>query len=654
MPKYLLTRWHGQHMIWTNGLSLLTVIVLMFFDWRIGAAGLLLLGVGVYLAIRAEEAFRKDLNDYVNTLSHRVKRAGHEVISELPIGIVLFNEEKAIEWHNPYVAKMLEKDSSMVGEVLTELFPSLKFNKDKEGKVEIAVGKRFFQVIVKEEERLLYFIDRTEYVQLYRLHEDEKPVLGIVMIDNLDEATQGMDDQARAVMLGKVTAEISEWAAKYQLYLRRTASDRYLFITNQKTLKELEQSRFEILDDAREHTIEHKLPITLSMGIASGASDLIELGALAQSSLDIALGRGGDQVAVKNGVRLTFYGGKSNAVEKRTRVRARVISHALRDLIRESDNVLIVGHRIPDMDAIGAAIGMMKAVQVAGKQGHIVLEGINPSILMLMQEIKEYEEMNDWFIGPEEALQNVGPQTLLIVVDTHKGSMTSEPKLLQVCHRVVVIDHHRRGEEFINDALLVYMEPYASSTCELVTELLQYFHERVPMDPIEATAIMAGIVVDTKSFAVRTGARTFEAASFLRRNGADSALIQKMLKEDLDEYLKKAAIIKHAKILYDHVAIATGEPGRKFSPLLVAQAADTLLGMTGIAASFVISERPDGLIGISARSLGDINVQLVMERLGGGGHLTNAATQMEGTLSEAEEKLLTVLNEMYKEEGLFE
>ena len=653
MPKFLLTRWHGQHMIWTNVVALLATLFLFLLDWRLALSGLLLLGVAVYLTIRAEKAFRKDLNDYVGTLSHRVKRASHEVITELPIGIVLFNEEKNIEWHNPFVAKLLDRES-VVGENLLELIPGLKAGKEKESTYTLDIGKRHYRVKLMSDERLLYLTDITDFHQLQLLHEDEKPVLGIVMMDNLDEATQGMDDQSRAVMLGKVTTEVSEWAAKYHLYLRRTSSDRYLFFTNQKTLRLLEQSRFEVLDEAREHTIEHKLPITLSMGIASGTSDLVELGVLAQSSLDIALGRGGDQVAVKVGGRLTFYGGKSNAVEKRTRVRARVISHALRDLIRESDNVLVMGHRIPDMDAIGAAIGVMKAVQVAGKEGHIVYEGINPSIFRLMQEIKEHEDMTDWFISPEEALQLVRPRTLVIVVDTHKGSMTSEPKLLQVASRVVVIDHHRRGEEFINDALLVYMEPYASSTCELVTELLQYFDDRIAMDPLEATAIMAGIVVDTKSFAVRTGARTFEAASFLRRNGADSALIQRMLKEDLEEYLKKAEIIKHATILYDHIAVATGEPGQKFSPLLVAQAADTLLSMTGIAASFVISERPDGLIGISARSLGEINVQLVMERLGGGGHLTNAAVQLEGTLKNAEKKLLKVLDEMNKEEGLFE
>jgi len=653
MPKFLLNRWHGRHMVTTYVLTLLVIAVLFAFDWRVGLCALVPLGAVVYFAVRAEKTFRKELIDYVATLSQRVKRAGQEVLHELPIGILLYSEEKTVEWHNPFVAAMAGKES-VIGEPLAELFPALKGRREKDGELMAAIGDRHYRIIVKPEERLVFFFDITEHAELQRRYEEEQPALGIVMLDNLDESTQGMDDQARAVLLGKVTGELSEWAARNDVYLRRIASDKFLILMNQRTLRALEQSRFDLLDDIRELTMEEKLPITLSIGVAAGTSDLIELGAQAQSGLDIALGRGGDQAAVKVGDRLTFYGGKSNAMEKRTRVRARVISHALRDLIRESDNVLIVGHRIPDTDCIGAAIGVMKAVQVSGKEGRIVFEGMNSSIERLMEELSGNEEIAGWFIRPEEALAAINPRTLLVVVDTHKASMISEPKLLQLCNRVVVIDHHRRSEEFIKDAVLVYMEPYASSTCELVTELLQYFHDRIAMEPLEATALLAGIVVDTKSFSVRTGARTFEAASYLRRNGADSSLILKLQKEDLEGYLKKADIIKHARILYDHVAVAVAEPGRKHAPLIVAQAADTLLNMSGVHASFVLAERPDGLIGISARSMGSINVQVIMERLGGGGHLTNAAAQMEGTLKEAEEKLLGVLAELRMEEGLFE
>ncbi|NHN32255.1 DHH family phosphoesterase [Paenibacillus agricola] len=654
MPKFLLKRWHGLHIVWIFAVLTTLIFVLMYYQWVVGVIALVVSGALGFFTIKAEQAFRKDLNRYVATLSHRIKRAGSEVINELPMGILLYNEEKIVEWHNPFVGKMLGKDS-LIGEGLLDLIPVLKGRKDKEpAKLEMAIGKNIYQVQVRPNEKLLYITDITAFKTLSIRHEEERLSIGIIMMDNLDEATQGMDDQTRSVMMARVTGEITEWAQKYNVFLRRTASDRYLILIDQKGLKMLEQSRFEILDDVRDLTIEHKLQLTLSIGIASGNDSLAELGRLAQTSLDMALGRGGDQVAVKIGERLSFYGGRSNAIEKRTRVRARVISHALRDLIKECDKVIIMGHRYPDMDSIGAAIGVLKAVHVSNKEGYIVLEGVNPSIQKLMDTIAEDEKLNRWFITPEQAMQIMNQRSLAVVVDTHKASMLAEPKLLQLTQRKFIVDHHRRGEEFIQDATLVYMEPYASSTCELVTELLQYFNDRLTMGVLEATALLAGIVVDTKSFTLSTGARTFEAASFLRRNGADSSLIQRLLKEDLEAYIKRAEVIKNATVIFNHIALAVTEPNRKYPQLLIAQAADTLLTMTGVMASFVISERPDGLVGISARSLGQLNVQIVMERMGGGGHLTNAATQFEGSLSDAMQKLKDILTEMNSEEALFE
>ncbi|MZQ82699.1 hypothetical protein GQF01_11365 [Paenibacillus sp. 5J-6] len=654
MPKFLLKRWHGQHIVWIFVLLIIMSATIYMFKWWLGITAFLVCGVLAYFTLQAETAFRKELNMYVGTITHRVKKAGNEVMSGLPIGIILYNEEKRIEWHNPFVAKMLGQDS-VIGESLYEYLPDLKNRKDKGEKVDLTIGKSIYQVTIRPEERLLYFREITEHANLARKYEDEKTAIGIVMMDNLEESTQGLDDQTRSIMLAKVTGEITEWAQKNQLYLRRTSSDRFLILMDQKALRQLEQTRFEILDDVRDLTIENKLPLTLSIGIASGAEQLTELGQMAQMGLDMSLGRGGDQVTVKVGQRLSFYGGRTNAVEKRTRVRARVISHALRDLMKDSDKVIIMGHRFPDMDCIGASIGILKAVQVVGKEGYIVLEGVNPSIQKVMETIAADERLHRWFITPEQAMQITTQRTLAVVLDTHKASMVAEPKLLQQTHRVVVVDHHRRSEEFINDATLVYMEPYASSTCELVTELLQYINEKLTMEVLEATTLLAGIVVDTKSFSLRTGARTFEAASYLRRNGADSALIQRLLKEDLDSYIERAEVIKHTETIHEHIALAVAEPNRKYSQLMIAQVADTLLNMTNIMASFVIAERPDGLIGISARSLGQMNVQLVMERLGGGGHLTNAATQLDGTtLEEATNRLKKVLDEMQEEEGLFE
>jgi c-di-AMP phosphodiesterase-like protein len=640
-------------MVWTFALLVILSIVLLTYQWLLGAIALVLCGLMAFYTLRAESAFRKELNGYIATISHRVKKAGTEVMNEMPIGMLLYNEEKIVEWHNPYVGKMLGRDS-VIGESVAELFPDLKPKKEREERLDLTVGKQVYQVWIRPDERLLYFRENTAYITLLKKYEEEKLALGIVMMDNLDEATQGLDDQTRSILLAKVAGEITEWANRNHLYVRRTASDRFLILMNQSSLRALEQSRFEILDDVRELTIENKLPLTLSIGIASNFETLAELGQMAQTSLDMSLGRGGDQATVKVGQRVSFYGGKTNAVEKRTRVRARVISHALRDLMRESDKVIIMGHKYPDMDAIGAAVGILKAVQIVGKEGYIVLEGVNPSIARLMEEISEDEKLNRWFITPDQALQITNGRSLAVVLDTHKASMVAEPKLLQLTHRIVVVDHHRRSEEFIQEAMLVYMEPYASSTCELVTELLQYIHDRVSMEVLESTALLAGIVVDTKSFSLRTGARTFEAASYLRRSGADSALIQRLLKEDLDGYILKAEIVRNTEIWLEHIALATAEPNRKYSQLLIAQVADTLLNMTDIMASFVIAERPDGRIGISARSLGQMNVQVVMERLGGGGHLTNAATQLDGTIEEAKLKLKSVLQQMQEEEGLFQ
>lgn len=642
-----------MHIVWALVLIFILTVLLAWFNWALGLMGLVLGGVVGVFGILAERAFRKDLDDYVLTLSHRIKNVTGEVISHLPFGMVVFNEDKETQWHNAYISTVVGKPS-IVGELITAYFPVLQHPiREKEAHIETTVNGRVYELHVKTHERFMYVRDITDQWTLRKKYEEEKLALGIVMMDNLEEVAQGMDEQQRALMLSKVTGEINEWALKYGLFLRRLSSDRYLIITTMNVLKQLEQTRFELLDEVREITMDQKLPMTLSIGFAAGLDNVIELGHLVQGSLDIALGRGGDQAVVKVGQRQSYYGGKSNAVEKRTRVRARVISHALRDLIKESDNIIIMGHKMPDMDAIGAAIGVLKAAQLYGKEAFIVLEGINPAIQRMMEMLKEDERLIKRFISPDHAISLMNKRSLAVVVDTHRATMVAEPKLLQATERIVIVDHHRRSEEFIDDAVLVYMEPYASSTCELVTELLQYIHDRVSLDVREATALLAGITVDTKSFALRTGSRTFEAAGFLRRNGADSVLIQRMLKEDLEEYIRKAEIIRHAETYKECIAIAVADTGKAVTQLLIAQAADTLLNMTGMKASFVIGMRPDGLVGISARSLGSINVQIVMERLGGGGHLTNAAAQAQGTVAEVAGKLRKVLKELESEEGLF-
>lgn len=652
MPKMLFQRWYFKHIIWTFVLLVVVTSVLAYYNWMVGLLAFAGIAALVVASLAAEHKFRQETELYLTTLGLRVKRAGESAIVDLPYGILLYSENRVIEWHNAYVAQLVEQEG-LVGEELGEVFPQLQAGKDSEHAQELFIGGRIVHADIVPGERVIYFTDITEIWTLRKRYEEERIAVGTVIMDNLEESTQGMEDQQRTGLIARVAGQITEWAAENGILIRRLSSERYFLVMDVQTLKALEQTRFAILDEVREVLFGNKLPVTLSMGIAAGADSIAELGRMAQSSLDIALGRGGDQVAVRMGQRLSFYGGKSNAVEKRTRVRARVIAHALRDFIQQSDAVFIMGHKVPDTDAIGSAIGVLHACRMLDVEAYIVLEDSNPSIDRMVDQLRKDEILWSRFITRGEAVEMITEASLVVVVDTHKASLVEEPKLLR-SERIVVIDHHRRGEEFINDAVLVYLEPYASSTAELVTELLQYIQNRINLSMLEATALLAGITVDTKHFTLRTGSRTFDAASFLRRQGADPLLVQRVLKQDLEEYIEKAEIIRHAEMLYGHIAVAVTEPGRKYSQLLIAQVADTLLNMTDVLASFVISERPDGLIGISARSLGQMNVQVVMERLGGGGHLTNAAVQLACPLEEAEAKLRRVLEEIDAEEGLFE
>jgi len=649
MPNKLLNRWYGFHVAFHIIFAGILIFLLAFFNWIIAIVSGLVLAVLIYLTYRSEISYRKEFHQYIETISYRVKKVGAEAFQNFPIGIILFDEDKKIEWHNSQITQITEQEQ-LIGKALVEVIPDLAWIENQQ-KAEIQLGEKIYQVEIRPKERLLYFKEITEYKNLAELYESERPVIGIIHLDNLDEVGQGMDDLSRSLLLTDVSSAINDWASDLQIYLRRFTSDKFLLVTNQLILEQLEYTRFDILDIVREITVDNKIPLTLSIGVGAGAGTLVELGEMAQSSLDIALGRGGDQAAVKDGERLSFYGGKSNAIEKRTRVRARVISHALRDLIKESDVVLIMGHKIPDMDALGSAIGILKAVRVNNAEGYIILDKMNPMIKKVLEEIMQHKELSSRLLVPEKALSMVTPKTLLVVVDTHKPSLTIEPKLVEEVERIVVIDHHRRGEEIVQDPVLNYIEPYASSTSELVTELLQYQSDKLRVDSIEATVLLAGIVVDTKNFTYRTGSRTFEAASFLRTNGADPVLVQKILQEELDQYIKKAEIIKNAKIYFNNIAIAVAK--EETGQLLIAQAADTLLNLSGVLASFVISMRPDGIVAISARSQGKINVQVIMERLGGGGHLTNAAVQLEGvTLEKGEQKLINILKLIQQEGGL--
>ncbi|ALC88277.1 hypothetical protein AM499_16115 [Bacillus sp. FJAT-22090] len=610
---------------------------------------LLVIGVSIYGWILEKRVY-EETERHIETLSYRMKKVGEEALLEMPIGILLINDQYIIEWANPYMTQKLPFDT-IIGEELLSIskdFQQLIKQEDSK-EITISLDNNDYKVFYKAEEKLLYFFDITEQVEIESLYYGDRTVIAVLYIDNYDEIAQGMDDQTRGQLNSIVTSCVNDWGAKYGIYVKRISSDRFLAVFNESILVELEKNKFSILDDIRETTSKFGFSLTLSVGVGAGSTSLVELGELSQSSLDLVLGRGGDQVAIKqpNG-KVKFYGGKTNPVEKRTRVRARVISHALRDLIQDSDQVFVMGHRLPDMDAIGAAVGVRKMAQMNKVEGYVVIDfnELDKSVLRLMDEIKGKPELFERFISPEEAINRMTDKTLLVVVDTHKPSLVIDEKLLNRAEKRVVIDHHRRGEEFISNTLLVYMEPYASSTAELVTELIEYQPKNEKITMLEATSMLAGIIVDTKSFTLRTGARTFEAASYLRTQGADTVLVQRLLKEDIDTYIERSKIVQTVEFFKPGVAIAHGAENASYSQVLLAQTADILLTMNNISASFVVGYRSDSIIGISARSLGDVNVQLIMERLSGGGHLTNAACQLENaTIDEAINMLKTAIEE---------
>lgn len=633
--------------------GLILLGVLAYYNWFVALIGLLILAGLFYLILKMEERKQRKTEEYITTLSYRLKKVGEEALLEMPIGIMLFNDDYYIEWTNPFLASCFSEDS-LAGRSLYDMADSLVPLIKQEIETEtITLYDRKFKVVHKREERLLYFFDVTEQVEIEKQYEDERTAIAIILLDNYDDLTQGMEDQRKSSINSLVTSLLDKWARDNGVFFKRVSSERFIAVFNEHILQQLENDKFSILDEIRETTAKQNVPLTLSIGVGSAVSSLPELGTLAQSSLDLALGRGGDQVAIKqaNG-KVKFYGGKTNPMEKRTRVRARVISHALKDIVLDSDKVIVMGHKNPDMDAIGAAIGILKVAQMNEREGYIVIntQELDSSVLRLMEEIKNKEDLYARFITPEDALEMITDETLLVVVDTHKPTMVIEERLLNRIDKVVVIDHHRRGEEFIKNSLLVYMEPYASSTAELVTELLEYQPKRSKIDMLESTALLAGIIVDTKSFTLRTGSRTFDAASYLRAHGADTVLVQKFLREDVDTYIKRSKLIEEVVFYKKGIAIASAKSDLIHNQVLIAQAADTLLTMDGVSASFVMAKRSEDTVGISARSLGDVNVQVIMEMLNGGGHLTNAATQMVCSIEEAQSQLKAAIDE-YLEGG---
>ncbi|WP_033164436.1 DHH family phosphoesterase [Clostridium sp. KNHs205] len=497
----------------------------------------------------------------------------------------------------------------------------------------------------------MYIYDETEIKSLARLNQDQKMITGLLYIDNYEEALESIDEVRRSLLVALVDRKINKYMQSIDAIVKKMEKDKYIFVFKFKYLAQLQNNKFNLLEEVRTINIGNEMSVTISIGLGVNTESYQAGYEYARAAIDLALGRGGDQAVVKDGDKISYYGGKSIQLEKSTRVKARVKAHALKEFVEAKDKVVIMGHAIGDVDSFGAAIGIYRIAKTLNKKAHIVINEVTTSVRPLMTRFinnPDYED--DMFLKSEQAIGIVDNNTLLVVVDVNRPSYTECKELLGLTRTIVILDHHRQTGEAIENAVLSYIEPYASSSCEMVAEILQYIGDGLRLKQVEADAMYAGIMIDTNNFLTKTGVRTFEAAAFLRRSGADVTRIRKAFRSDMDEYKAKAEAISGTEVYMEHYALTVCNGAGLSSPtVLAAQVANELLNITNIRASFVFTEFNDKIY-LSARSIDEVNVQLIMERLGGGGHMSVAGAQFTGcTLSEAVYNLKTTLSGMKKE-----
>lgn len=477
----------------------------------------------------------------------------------------------------------------------------------------------------------VYLFDETALHIALQEVDDQSLAVGMVYLDNYDEALESVEEVRRSLLIALIDRKVNKYLSGFDGICRKLEKDKYLVIMRKRSVAQLQEQRFDLLEEVKTVNIGNEMAVTISIGIGLDGLSYAQNYEFARNAIDLALGRGGDQAVIKTPESITYYGGKSQQVEKNTRVKARVKAHALREIITAKDQVLVMGHRMPDADSFGAAVGIYRIAQTLERKAHIVLNDVTPAIAPMVELFRnnpEYEE--DMIIGNSQAVEAANNNTVLVVVDVNKPSITECPELLRSCKSVVVLDHHRQGTETIENATLSYVEPYASSASEMVSEILQYTYDNIKIRTEEADCMYSGIIVDTNNFMTKTGVRTFEAAAFLRRNGADVTRVRKLFREEAVEYKAKADAVSQAEIYRQCFAISICNAEDLPSPTIIgAQAANELLNIRGVKASFVLTDY-QGKIYISARSIDEVNVQLIMERMGGGGHMSTAACQMEG------------------------
>ncbi len=635
------------------------VIALAYYNSIFGIVGFLaFLSLIIYNWLSDRNKSRK-WRKYVEALSTNIDSAARYAVFNLPVPLVVIDIDGKINWYNSKFTEMVA-EKSVIGKSIVTLIPSLSIEQFKTGEQQegIRISDKTYDVYANmvnlEDENpqdmviMLYWFDTTVQTELKMKYDEEKPVLALINVDNFEDVMNETKEEKIPFVTSEIEKRVNLWATRMNGMIKRYQKDKYIVIFESKYLENLEAKRFSILDEIREIDVGNKIPVTLSIGIGVNGKTPALLEEDAYASLELALGRGGDQAVLRKRNTFEFYGGKTKAVEKRNRVKARVIAHGFQSLIDESSKVIVMGHKSPDMDSFGAAIGIYRGVINRGKEAAIVLNEVTEAIEMVYQSFKDKDIYQ--FITSAQAIELVDENTMVVVVDTHKPSLTECPEIIDQTNRIVLMDHHRRSTEFIDKAVLKYMEPYASSTSELVTEILQYMENKPRIEKEEADALLAGITVDTKNFSLKTGVRTFDAAAYLRRQGADTTRVRQLFQDDLQTFIEKASIVGTAVRYKETIAISTSSIQSESIQLIAAQAADDLLDIKGINASFVIAKKTDDTVFISGRSLGDVNVQIILETLGGGGHLEVAGAQFkDADIEVIKEKLIKSIDQYYEE-----
>ena len=647
----------------------LAIIFILLVILSIEDRRMIIPSILVFIAIMgytyyANNKRKSEISETLQDLTLTVDSAAKTSLINSPFPLVILETDGNIIWKSSkFISEFSKVDiNSYIDNIIDEIKKEIEKVKDKKDKTiikQIEIEEKTYKIFGKfvnsknknkqEYMLMLYFLDDTENIRLQKKYNDSKSCVEIIMIDNYEETMQLLESEEKLQITAQIDKEIFDWTEETNGVLIKSDRDKYIYLFEQRYLEKIKEDKFTILDKIKDISTKQNAQFTLSIAISNEGKTDREKYKSAEAAMDIVLGRGGDQAVIRENEIYKFFGGRAQEVEKRTKVKARTVAHALENLIKESNKVMIMGHTNPDIDSMGASMGIYRLVRSLGKSAYILDSDETTTLQNFKKSLAKDAEYEDILINKEVALENIDEETLLVIVDTHKANYVLVPELLEKTEKVVIVDHHRRSADFIEKAILTFQEVYASSAAELVTELLQYAEVKVDLKTIEAESLYAGIMMDTKNFTFKTGVRTFEAAAYLRKCGVDIIRVKKWFQSDLASFNKIADIVKKAEIVNKSIAISTYERKTKDASLICAKAADELLTISNITASFVIGNLGDKVC-ISGRSIGDINVQVILEKLGGGGHITLAGAQVEGmTIEETKQELINRINEYFSE-----